>query len=835
MNKTLTCFCLGLILASQQINIVSAQIIPDESLQGEKSILTPNTTINGFNPLSGDKIDGGAIRGANLFHSFQEFNVNNGQRVYFSNPNGVQNIFSRVTGNNISNILGTLGVEGSANLFMINPNGIIFGQNARLDVTGSFVASTANSFRFADGSNFHTNPSQSSPLLTVSLPIGLQLGTEVRNIENSPSNEQRNVSFIGNNVIFSAVNTPPQAGDIIISGRETQLFDVSNSDNVSAVNFRFYALKDVIFSNFNIRDNTSFIPSNIELKGKNINLSNGGIETKGGNFNANAIENIFINGTTIFSNIFIPDTIFSIPDIIPNSNITNINITDNAGKISLNSPTIKLTNSFLDTTAILGQPGSISIAANSLTFDNSRIAANPRETFSFIVNSGDIDITADSFTLINNSGIFSQASGGGKGGNIRLNINTLLVWNRSNIDTSTQPNSSGNGGNIIIAGREGSNAKLVRIGNDEIKPGIRSGVGSATNGSGKAGNVNINSDRIELINDGGIGVDSTGIGDAGQININVGDLVLQNSQRIINSGVINRNGGISSNTKKSARAGNINIEARRISLDNQSIISSQTENGNEGNINFKATSLLLLRRGSKISTNGGDGNGGNINIDIPIILGLSNENSDITANSLNRNGGKVDIKTKAIFFIKPLSREQLKQKLPPNSVLDPSLLPSNDITAISQNNPSLSGFVRINASDFDPTKGLVQLPSVVLDNSSLLASSCSQPANPKANSFYYTGRGGLPETPNDFLTSDVIWEDIRLPVVNSTKIEPRIEPKIEIKKQFNSSLNVPKKSIYPSIIPAVGWKFNHKGEVILLSANDNTRGIFYKNCSDYLK
>jgi filamentous hemagglutinin family protein len=805
MYKGLTCLYLGLLFICSVTNSVSAQIIPDKTLSGEQSILTPNVQVN---DLSSDRVDGGAIRGANLFHSFQEFNVGNGQRVYFSNPNGVQNIFSRVTGNNISNILGTLGVIGNGNLFFINPNGIIFGQNARLDVAGSFVASTANSFKFADGSNFHTNPSQSSPLLTVSVPIGLQLGTEVRNIENSASNEQRNISFIGNNVIFSAVNTSPQAGDIIISGRETQLFDVSNPDNVSVVNFRFDALNDVIFSDFNIRGNTSFIPLNIELKGKNINLSNGGIGTNGGNFNANATENILIKDTTIFSNIFIPDTIFSIPDIIPNSNTTNINITDNAGKISLNSPTIKLTNSFLDTTAILGQPGSVSIAANSLTFDNSRIAANPRETFSFIANSGDIDITADSFTLINNSGIFSQASGSGKGGNIRLNVNSLLVWNRSNIDTSTQTNSSGNGGSIIIAGREGGNAKLVRIGNDKIEPGIRSGVGSATNGSGNAGNVNINSDRIELVNDGGIGVDSTGVGDAGQININVGDLVLQNSQRIINSGVINRNGGISSNTTNSAKAGNINIEARRISLDNQSIISSQTQNGNEGNINLKATSLLLLRRGSKISTNGGDGNGGNINIDIPIIVGLPNENSDITANSFNRNGGKVDIKTKAIFFITPLSREQLKQKLSPNSVLDPSLLPSNDITAISQNNPSLSGFVRINDSDFDPTKGLVQLPSILLDKSTLLASSCSEPTNNNRNYFYYTGRGGLPPSPNDFMTSDVIWEDIRLPVLNPTKIER--------KNQDNSSLSVPEKSMSSTLLPAVGWEINNKGELRLL-------------------
>ncbi len=72
------------------------------------------------------------MRGCNLFHSFQEFNVDEGRGVYFSNPDNIVNILSRVTGDNISQILGTLGVLGNANLFLINPNGIVFGPNARL-------------------------------------------------------------------------------------------------------------------------------------------------------------------------------------------------------------------------------------------------------------------------------------------------------------------------------------------------------------------------------------------------------------------------------------------------------------------------------------------------------------------------------------------------------------------------------------------------------------------------------------------------------------------------------------------------------------------------------
>jgi filamentous hemagglutinin family protein len=123
-----------------------------------------------------DLIEGGAIRDTTLFHSFREFNVNDAQQVYFANPDGIANILTRVTGNNISRILGTLGVLGSANLFLINPNGIIFGSNARLDVAGSFTATTADSVIFDNYEFSATNP-EAPPLLTINVTPGLQYGS----------------------------------------------------------------------------------------------------------------------------------------------------------------------------------------------------------------------------------------------------------------------------------------------------------------------------------------------------------------------------------------------------------------------------------------------------------------------------------------------------------------------------------------------------------------------------------------------------------------------------------------------------------------------------------
>ncbi|MCJ8281817.1 MAG: filamentous hemagglutinin N-terminal domain-containing protein, partial [Rivularia sp. ALOHA_DT_140] len=132
---------------------------------------TVNSTGNNFNILNGIQ------KGNNLFHSFGEFSIPTTGSAIFNNSTDVVNIINRVTGGNISNIDGLIKANGNANLFLINPAGIVFGENASLNIGGSFLGSSAESILFEDGFEFSAVNAESEPLLTVSLPLGLQIGS----------------------------------------------------------------------------------------------------------------------------------------------------------------------------------------------------------------------------------------------------------------------------------------------------------------------------------------------------------------------------------------------------------------------------------------------------------------------------------------------------------------------------------------------------------------------------------------------------------------------------------------------------------------------------------
>jgi filamentous hemagglutinin family protein len=214
------------------VNQVSAQITPDSTLGTESSV------VNQLNQLK-SLIEGGALRGENLFHSFLEFNVGNGQSVYFVNPDGVNNILTRVTGDNISQIMGTLGVNGNANLFLLNPNGIIFGPNARLDLNGSFIATTGEIQLGEDGFFSATDIEGSSLLSVKPEAVFANFQGQIENRANLVVRDGQNIILMADKVVNRGNLIAPQGivklqgNEVVISGNS--VIDVSGDEGAGAI------------------------------------------------------------------------------------------------------------------------------------------------------------------------------------------------------------------------------------------------------------------------------------------------------------------------------------------------------------------------------------------------------------------------------------------------------------------------------------------------------------------------------------------------------------------------------------------------------------------------
>jgi len=117
--------------------------------------------------FSGNRFDieGGTQAGGNLFHKFDAFNVDTGQAANFVGDASVLNIVGQISGRNSSYIDGQVQVQGSdANLYLINPAGVLFGPHAQLSLQGSFTAIAADQVGFNDDwlDVYQTNPDYSS-------------------------------------------------------------------------------------------------------------------------------------------------------------------------------------------------------------------------------------------------------------------------------------------------------------------------------------------------------------------------------------------------------------------------------------------------------------------------------------------------------------------------------------------------------------------------------------------------------------------------------------------------------------------------------------------------
>ncbi|NJM87740.1 MAG: filamentous hemagglutinin N-terminal domain-containing protein [Hydrococcus sp. RU_2_2] len=807
-----------------------SNIEPDRTLGSQRSIVKPNVNING---IPSDRISGGARRGANLFHSFREFNINEGRGAYFTNPAGVENILSRVTGTNPSNILGRLGVLGKANLFLINPNGIIFGQNASLNVQGSFVASTANSLSFADGTQFSTNDPKAEPLLTVSVPTGLQFGDNpgmIRVQRELDLSLSQAINQIGGLLSRLYERSDPQFDSEAFvkeaAGTLQQLLgNLPNNPGLQVLPGRTLALVggDMV------------LESGILTAAGNQKFPGGRIELGSVSGNGRVSLNPTINGLTLgyegvsnFGNINLSQqSLLNISGAASgdvriqggrvtfrDSLITAATNSDNGGKIFIQSQQLNLNErSGIGAIALDGgKSNDVTLETGSLTVQDAFIgsfSSGQGQTGNLKVEATDITLIRTAANLVLPTGLFAVTGGIQQGGDLTIQTSQLTVKDGAQIAVSNA--GDGQGGRAFI------NASDIQLIGESVSGEFTSGIFGSSFGSGRAGDLNIETERLTLQEGANIAA-ATRNGPGGTVIVRASDFVkvmgtaangfpsdisgntlgtgaAGDVQIIETDQLIVRDGGeITAEARGelgTGAAGNITIHARTIFLDNQGTITTNTRSGEFGNIKL-TSQLLLLRHGSQITTDAtqGTATGGNIDINSQVIIAVPLEDSNITANAVRGRGGNVDIDdAQGIFGIE--FRE--------------SRTPLSDITVSSEF--GVAGNVQIDAPDTDPSRRVVNLPTLTVEAE--IVQACN-PSDTQQSEFVITGRGGLPPSASEAIATDAIgidWGTLNPQQSTSTEVrETSLAPEAQENAQSPDE---------QSIIEAQGWVVGSDGKVIL--------------------
>lgn len=769
-------------------NFVWAQVIEDNTTRTRVESCG-NGCIN---------IRAGTQGGRNLFHSFSQFSPGRNTVRFTNNDPTVRNVINRVTGTSASQIDGLIAARGASpdfNVFLLNPNGIIFGANARLDIRGSFVATTANALRFGNQGLFSAaDLSQNSALLTVN-PSAFLFQTTPRSIvyqfdPNTPEFRVTNPSIQDMPTMPGIV--VPEGEHILLVGGDIRLdgggdasyfgglYALEGGIDLAAIRepgtvaltmrgdqLRLNVPLRIELADITLTGAVSIRADNggsIQLVGRRITLTGGSRvsvsvfdTTPGGRLTVMASEAVQLMGTTENGR---SSGFFAQPSTLSSGSGGNVRV--------ITQQLVIQDGAEMTTTTLSNSPaGRLTIKASDFVY-LSGVAAIPN-------NQG----------VQQSSGLFSGSRGGGSGnaGSLRVETRRLIVRDGARVSTSSFGASTGQGGNLTVIASE---SVLLEGTDPELG---RSGLLVGTTGTGNAGNLRVETGRLVVREGAQISAQSLGEGQSGRIIINAAQSV-----RVLGASEFGEQSRIATEAFGTGDAGRLGLTTRQLILEDNAELSTRTASGNGGNINLQIQDLLLLRRGSSISTTAGTaqgtGDGGNITINTGngSILAVPGENSDITANAFAGRGGNINITANNLLGL----------------TVQDEVTAFSDITASSE--LGTAGEIQLNTPNLDPTQGLTDLPVELATPP--IEQRCYAQTIASTSEFIHSGRGGLPPDPSTIRTSGLLWEDLRSPISS-----PIISSPIDRPSTTLSPLPAPP----DPIVEAQGWVVGANGQVKLVA------------------
>ena len=591
-------------------------------------------------------ITGGLNRGQNVFHSFQDFSVPTGGSATFTNPVGNQSIITRVTGSNFSDLNGLINTQG-ANLFLINPNGIVFGTGIKLNVGQTFVGSTASSLNLVDGGgnsvNFAANRSGDAGLLTINPnalfsplnPVGgsSRISNFGRLENTNPNISAQNFGLFGGDITFNGGVITAPGGRIELNAPGA---DISLA-NVSKVNVAGAGGGEISVAARNIElTNGSFIRGGIEA----------GFGTPGavaGDVKVAATGNVSAIGSSILNKVY-------------STSIGNAgNVTIDAGSISFSD------GAYIDASTLgKGDGGRIEITAkDSVNLTNAAGIFNTIQAGGE-GKGGNIEITAASLSLQDNTLFTTSVYGKGNAGSIKIVMANSVSLINANMFSSIITGGEGNGGNIeITAGSlflsngtsllastlgKGDGGGIKIVAKDRVNlsnASIVSTIGSE--GEGKGGNIEIIAGSLSLQNAALLETRTAGKGGAGNVTVKVAGAVDITGKETASVS------GIASYVDVGAvgKGGNITINAGSLSLRNSSLFAITSGTGSSGTIIVNANDFVAISANNQqaapglfVSSISPNGAAGDIFVTAPKI---TVDNAKINARSIAGNGGNIQL------------------------------------------------------------------------------------------------------------------------------------------------------------------------------------------------